>query len=94
MADCNVPEDKDECMAPDDPVSAELRARIGAAGSTSLIAALNQASANQQACKSAGSTVSLALDVGVEESGDAGSVTQSSGSESQSDLGADVHCKK
>ncbi len=79
--------------APNDPVSAKLHAWIGA-GSTSLIAALNQASANQQACESAHSTVLPALDIGVEESGDAGSVTQGLGSESQSDLGSDICHKK
>ena len=68
-------------LTPNDLVSAELCAWIGAAGSTSLITALNQASANQQACESAHSTVSPALDVGVEESGDSGSVTQGLDSE-------------
>ena len=80
-------------LTPNDPVSAELRARIGTASSTSLITALNQVSANQQACESAHSTVLPALDVGVEESGDSGSITQGSDSEPQSDLGADV-CRK
>ncbi len=78
-------------LAPDDPVSAELCARIGTASSTSLIEALNQASANQQACESARSMVLPALGIGVEESG---SVTQGSDSKPQSDLGTDVHHKK
>ena len=81
-------------LTPDDLVSAELCARIGVAGSTSLIAVLNQASANQQAHESAHSTVSPALVVGVEESGDLGSVAQGSYSEPQSDLGIDIHHKK
>ena len=55
-------------LTPNDPVSAKLRVWIGAAGSTSLIAALNQASTNQQAHESAHFTVLPALDVGVEES--------------------------
>ena len=81
-------------LVPNNPVSAELHARIGAAGSASLIDALNQASTNQQAHKSAHSSVSPALDVGVEESGDSGSIAQGSDSEPQSDLGADVYHKK
>ena len=78
----------------DDPVSAELCAWIGTAGSTSLIAALNQASANQQAHESAHSTVSPASGVDVEGSGDSASVAQDSDSEPHSDLGTDVHHKK
>ena len=81
-------------LACDDPVSVELHAQIGTAGSTSLIVALNQASANQQAHESAHSTVLPASGIGIEESGDSGSVTQDSDSEPYSDLGADIHCKK
>ena len=81
-------------LTPDNPVSAELHAWIGAAGPISLIMALNQASANQQACESAHSMVSPASGIGVEESGDSGSTAQGSDSEPQSDLSADIHHKK
>ena len=81
-------------LTPNDPVSAELLAWIGTAGSSSLIMALNQASANQQACEFAHSTVLPSSGVGVEESGDSGSVAQGSDSEPQSDLGTDIHHKK
>ncbi len=83
-----------EHLAPDDPVSAELHAWIGATGSTSLIAALNQASANQQACESACSTVLLVSGIDVKGSSDSASITQDLDSEPHSNLGTDFHLKK
>ena len=63
-------------LALDNPVSAELLARISTVGSTGLIVALNQASHNQQAHESAWSMVPLLFTVVAEESGDSATAPQ------------------